>query len=380
MVLDHPEPDNCVGPQSDQAGKASACEGCPNQKACLSGAGKEEDPTVALVAAKLASVRRKLLVLSGKGGVGKSTVAAQLAFGLAAKGLRVGLLDVDICGPSVPLMLGVQGATVHSSAAGWSPVWVCVNGDDAPAEEDVEIGVMSIGFMLPAKDDAVIWRGPRKNGLIRQFLTDVDWGDLDVLLVDTPPGTSDEHISTVQYLKDALGPHDGAVVVTTPQEAAMADVRKELNFCAKTKLRVVGVVENMATMRQPLADVALVTGDGSDISARLRAALAKADPSLLEEAFVETNVFPIGPSSAAGPAGPVGPEAMAAAFGVPYIGRLPLDPAVGRAGDAGRAVHGLGKGSAAAAALEALCARVETSLFPDGDAVGPAPVAEAGEA
>lgn len=118
-------------------------------------------------------------------------------------------------------VLGLVGHEVHQSASGWSPVYV----------ED-NLGVMSIGFMLPSKDDAIIWRGPRKNGLIKQFLTDVVWNELDYLIIDTPPGTSDEHISIVQYLKATS--IDGAVIVTTPQEVAMADVRKELNFCRKT--------------------------------------------------------------------------------------------------------------------------------------------------
>lgn len=125
---------------------------------------------------------------------------------------------------------------VHQSAEGWSPVYV-----------DDNLGVMSIGFMLPSADDAVIWRGPRKNGLIKQFLTDVVWNELDYLIIDTPPGTSDEHISIVQYLKSTV--LDGAVVITTPQEVSMADVRKELNFCKKTGIPVLGIVENMADIR-----------------------------------------------------------------------------------------------------------------------------------
>ena len=210
--------EECVGPSSEQAGKASACEGCPNQKACAEGAGREEDPDLEIIRQRLKDVKRKVLVLSGKGGVGKSTMSAQLAFALAARGLRVGLLDVDICGPSIPLMLGLKGQTVHQSGSGWSPVYVTQEGLCDDEDEEVELGVMSIGFMLPNEDDAVIWRGPRKNGLIKQFLTDVEWGVLDYLLVDTPPGTSDEHISLVQYLAKALGPSDGAVVVSTPQE------------------------------------------------------------------------------------------------------------------------------------------------------------------
>lgn len=147
--------------------------------------------------------------------------------------VNVGLLDVDICGPSVPRMLGLENQEVHQSNEGWSPVYV----------ED-NLGVMSIGFMLPNKDDPVIWRGPRKNGLIKQFLTDVIWDDLDYLIVDTPPGTSDEHISIIQYLKKAN--LHGAIIVTTPQEVSLMDVRKEINFCKKTKTRVLGVIENMS--------------------------------------------------------------------------------------------------------------------------------------
>jgi Mrp family chromosome partitioning ATPase len=210
------------GPAAEGAGTASACEGCPNQAACASGV-KTVDPAVARAAARLAGVRNIVLVLSGKGGVGKSTFSSQLAFTLAEQGCAVGLLDVDICGPSIPRMLGAQGAKVHQAASGWSPVWLTEN-----------LGVMSIGFMLPAEDDAVIWRGPKKNGLIQQFLGDVEWGELDYLVVDTPPGTSDEHISMVQLLRgEGAKPANlaGAVVVTTPQEVAMADVRKELNFC-----------------------------------------------------------------------------------------------------------------------------------------------------
>jgi Mrp family chromosome partitioning ATPase len=214
--------ETCVGPQSSDAGKAESCKGCPNQSACSAGEAKVVD-TFPEVKDRMSSVKHKILVLSGKGGVGKSTFSAQLAFALAQQGKQVGLLDVDICGPSIPRMLGLVGHEVHQSAAGWSPVYV-----------DDNLGVMSIGFMLPGSDDAVIWRGPRKNGLIKQFLTEVVWGDLDYLIIDTPPGTSDEHISIVQYLKAAE--IDGAIIITTPQEVSMADVRKELNFCKKTGL------------------------------------------------------------------------------------------------------------------------------------------------
>lgn len=144
-------------------------------------------------------------------------------------------MDTDICGPSIPKMMGADEEKIHVSGAGWSPVWVMDN-----------LGVVSIQFMLPDadKDAAVIWRGPRKNGLIKQFLKDVNWGELDLLLVDTPPGTSDEHLSVNSFLKESG--IDGAVVVTTPQEVALLDVRKEIDFCRKAGIHVLGIVENMS--------------------------------------------------------------------------------------------------------------------------------------
>lgn len=226
----------CVGTDSQLAGKAAGCEGCPNQEACAT-APKGPDPDLIAIQERMRHIRHKILVLSGKGGVGKSTFSAQLAFALAATGAQVGLLDVDICGPSIPRMLGLEGQDMHSSNAGWSPVYV-----------DDNLGVISIGFMLPDPDDAVIWRGPRKNGIIKQFLKDVDWGELDYLIIDSPPGTSDEHISVAQLLKGCGV--DGAVVVTTPQEVSLMDVRKEVNFCKKTGIPVLGVVENMSGLRQ----------------------------------------------------------------------------------------------------------------------------------
>jgi len=179
--------EECVGPSSETAGKASGCDGCPNQSLCASGAGKEEDPELELIARRLSKVKRKVLILSGKGGVGKSTMSAQLGFALAARGLRVGLLDVDICGPSIPHMLGLRGQSVHRSASGWSPVYVqqeCADGEGGGG--DVELGVMSVGFMTPSDDDALIWRGPRKNGLIKQFLSDVDWGEVSYTILYHP--------------------------------------------------------------------------------------------------------------------------------------------------------------------------------------------------
>ena len=198
--------EGCVGPQSEDAGKASACAGCPNQSASSSGKFSSPEAVAAQQAeadqirAALSTVSHALLVLSGKGGVGKSTVASQMAWTLASRGYSVGVLDVDICGPSAARMLGATGQTVHANGTGWTPVYVSPN-----------LAVMSVSFLLPDADAAVVWRGPRKNGMIKQFLTETVWDDdgLDYLIIDTPPGTSDEHISTVQYLQAVGG---GSVV------------------------------------------------------------------------------------------------------------------------------------------------------------------------
>ena len=234
-------PENCPGLGTELSGKASACEGCPNQSKCASGEKPAEDPNIQIIADKLSSVKKVILVLSGKGGVGKSTVSSQLAFALAEdENTQIGLLDIDICGPSMPHMVGVSSEQVHSSAAGWSPVY---------SEEYPNLAVMSIGFMLPGRDEPIIWRGPRKNGLIRQFLADVDWGELDALVIDSPPGTSDEHLSIVTYLSKVQ--NISVVLVTTPQEVALLDVRKELNFCRKVNINIRGVVENMSSFICP---------------------------------------------------------------------------------------------------------------------------------
>jgi Mrp family chromosome partitioning ATPase len=231
----------------------------------------------------MAGVRRKILVLSGKGGVGKSTFTAALGWALAAdEDLQTGLMDVDICGPSIPLLTGLEKATIHTSAEGWSPAYAADN-----------LAVMSIGFLLPSRADAVIWRGPRKNGLIKQFMKDVSWGDLDYLVVDTPPGTSDEHLSVVQYLAESGV--DGAVLVTTPQEVALQDVRKELDFCRKVGLPVLGLVENMSGFVCPKCK------NESDI-------------------FAATTG---------------GAEAMGAELGVELLGKVPLDPRIGLLCDQG---------------------------------------------
>ncbi|KAF7456502.1 Cytosolic Fe-S cluster assembly factor NUBP1 [Cryptosporidium felis] len=227
-VTSHAE--HCVGMDSPDAGVADSCAGCPNASTCAST--KSEKRIEVEKIENLSKIKNIILVLSGKGGVGKSTISAQVSWYLSSRKFNVGLLDIDICGPSAPKMMGVQNCDVHISANGWSPVFV-----------NEFLSVMSTAFLLPESDDAVIWRGPKKNGLIKQFLTDVDWGELDFLIIDTPPGTSDEHLSIVSYLKDSNV--NGALIVTTPQEIALQDVRKEINFCKKVGLNIIGVIENM---------------------------------------------------------------------------------------------------------------------------------------
>lgn len=184
-------------------------------------------------------------VLSGKGGVGKSSVTTQLALSLSLAGHSVGILDVDLTGPSIPRFLSIEASKVTQVPGGWAPVPV----HDADSEKGTgSLHAMSLGFLLPKRGDAVVWRGPKKTAMIRQFLKDVLWAETDYLLIDTPPGTSDEHISLVETLQRDAQPGQvaGAVVVTTPQAVSTSDVRKELNFCAKTGVPVLGVVENMS--------------------------------------------------------------------------------------------------------------------------------------
>jgi len=172
-------------------------------------------------------------------------VTAQLALSLSLAGRSVGILDLDLTGPSIPRLFAVEDAKVTQAPGGWLPISIH---EADPARGIGSLGVMSLGFLLPGRGDAVVWRGPKKTAMVRQFLSDVLWGDIDYLIIDTPPGTSDEHISLAETLlqRTAPGQVAGAVAVTTPQKIATADVRKELNFCAKTGMRVLGVVENMA--------------------------------------------------------------------------------------------------------------------------------------
>lgn len=190
----------------------------------------------------LLNVKHIILVLSGKGGVGKSSVTTQTALTLVNKGFKVGVLDIDLTGPSLPRMFGVEKKQVFQSTSGWVPVTVYDS-------NDAKLQLMSLGFLLGDRGNSVVWRGPKKTAMIRQFLKDVVWNGgtepLDYLIIDTPPGTSDEHIAIAEELRFA-SPIDGAIIVTTPQLVATADVRKEINFCKKIELDILGVIENMS--------------------------------------------------------------------------------------------------------------------------------------
>lgn len=215
--------------------------------------------------------------------MGKSSITTQLALSLSLAGHSVGILDIDLTGPSIPRLFGIESAKVTQAPGGWIPVPVHAAN---PASGVGSLACMSLGFLLRERGDAVVWRGPKKTAMVRQFLTDVLWGEIDYLLIDTPPGTSDEHISLAEtLLKNALpGQVAGAVVVTTPQAVATADVKKELNFCVKTGINVIGVVENMSGFVCPNCSEC-------------------------------TNIFHKG-----------GGEVMAREFGVKFLGSVPIDP------------------------------------------------------
>jgi len=222
--------------EKDPCEKDSNCGSCATAKECNEKKKKEHEDR--LLEDTLSRIRHKILILGGKGGVGKSTVAVNLAASLAASGYETGLLDIDIHGPNVAKMLGLDGVRL-----------VAADGGDkiAPAEPYPRLKVVSMAGLLPDNDAPVIWRGPLKMTAIRQFLGDVAWGNLDFLIVDSPPGTGDEPLSIAQLIPDA----DGAVIVTTPQEVALLDSRKCVNFAKQLKLRVLGIIENMSGLHCP---------------------------------------------------------------------------------------------------------------------------------
>jgi ATP-binding protein involved in chromosome partitioning len=204
-------------------------------KSCSSCPSKDSESKDLLLQRKLAKIKHKLIVMSGKGGVGKSSVAVYLALALAQKGYRVGLMDVDLHGPSVPKMLGLHGV-----------LGVSKEEQILPHDYNPNLKVVSIESLMEDTDSAVIWRGPLKHSVIQQFITQCKWDDLDFLVVDCPPGTGDEPLSIAKLIPDAK-----AIIVTTPQEVALADVRKSINFCRKVNLEMAGLVENMSGLYCP---------------------------------------------------------------------------------------------------------------------------------
>ena len=189
------------------------------------------------IAETLQHIKNKILVMSGKGGVGKSSIAAYLSVTLAKRGYRVGLMDVDLHGPSIPRILGLKGILGFSGQ----------EGKMLPIKYLPNMEVMSIETLMEAdKDAATIWRGPLKIGVIKQFISDIEWMDLDYLVIDSPPGTGDEPLTVAQNIPDAR-----ALIVTTPQEISLADVRKSINFCRRVKMKILGLVENMSGLRCP---------------------------------------------------------------------------------------------------------------------------------
>jgi len=188
---------------------------------------KPDEPKIVV---NLRRIKRKIMIMSGKGGVGKSTVAANLATGLALRGYRVGLLDCDIHGPTIPTIFGLESERPDVNEQGILPIQVLPN-----------LSLMSIGFLLENKDSPIIWRGPVKMGAIKQFLEEVYWGELDFLFIDLPPGTGDEPLSVAQLIPNC----DGSVIVTTPQDVALVSVRKSIKFSEKLNVPVIGIVDNM---------------------------------------------------------------------------------------------------------------------------------------
>ena len=251
------------------------------------------------------NIKHKIMVLSGKGGVGKSTVSTGLALSLAQQGYSVGILDIDITGPNVPKMMGLDGRRLHVE-----------NKRIHPAQGHLGVKVISMAFLLEDEDTPVVWRGPIKLGAIQQFIGDVEWGELDYLVIDFPPGTSDEPLTVAQSLPDI----DGMVIVTTPQQVALLDSRKSITFSESLKVPVIGVVENMSGFT-----VRGTASQGSEFSVAAPGGKTITTSADEEGNFSFTlDIFKEG-----------GGKSTAEEFGVPFLGALPFDPGFVRGGDDG---------------------------------------------
>lgn len=230
------------------------------------------------LARNLGMIKNKIIVMSGKGGVGKTTVAINLAHGLAQKGYTVGILDTDIHGPNIAKMLGIENERACGTDTGIHPIKVTEN-----------LWAISISLFADDQDSPFIWRGPRKMAMIKQFLSDVIWGNLDYLIIDSPPGTGDEPLSVCQLIPDL----NGSIIITTPQDVAILDSRKSVNFSKQLNIPVIGIIENMSGFKCPHCEG-------------------------------EINLFSVG-----------GGKKAAESLNVPFLGSLPLDPVLVKLGDAG---------------------------------------------
>jgi ATP-binding protein involved in chromosome partitioning len=255
------------------------------------------------IKSSLGKIKNKILVMSGKGGVGKSTMSVNLALGLAKRGHKVGLMDVDLHGPDICRMLSLTERLQDRQISG---------GKVPPMQYNDNLKVISLEYMMENRDDPIIWRGPLKIQAIRQFVSDMDWGDLDYLVIDSPPGTGDEPLTVASTIKDAQ-----ALIVTTPQDVALADVRKSINFCKHVKMHILGVVENMSGFICPHCNKSV-------------------------------DIFKTG-----------GGEKMAVEFGIQFLGRIPLDAKVVTGGDAGSPYLSSDAASPATEAFAGLLDRVE---------------------
>jgi len=287
--------------QCKSCSKAPSCSSATKAGGCGGAAGDQMKEQDGRIASALSKITYKLFVMSGKGGVGKSSVAVNLAAALAAKGRRVGILDVDLHGPSVPGMLGLSGSLTTNE-----------KGEITPKAYSANLSVVSMQSLLQDPDHAVLWRGPMKTSAIRQFVSEVRWGELDYLVIDSPPGTGDEHMTVLKTIPDAL-----CVVVTTPQEVSLADVRKAINFLQYVNANILGLVENMSGLACPHC--------GEEIT-----------------------LFKKG-----------GGEALAKKYGIEFLGAIPLDPVTVAAADVGKPVVLMEEPSRVKDALMALARAVD---------------------
>lgn len=236
----------------DNVDKAKKSSGCPSQNNPKAQQQRQQQQD--MIKKSLAKIKHKIFILSGKGGVGKSSVSANLAASLSKKGYKVGLMDVDVHGPSIGQMFGM------TELLDISPNQMLL-----PKQVNENLKVVSVQALMQDKDQAIIWRGPAKTGMIQQFVGAVEWGDLDFLVIDAPPGTGDEPLTVVQTIPEALG-----VIVTTPQEVALADIRKSISFCKTVKLKTLGIIENMAAFKCPHCNesIELFSSGGGERTAR----------------------------------------------------------------------------------------------------------------